>query len=95
MAPAPQDHLRHFFDKERHAIGSGPNLLPHSRRQLVWPQHQTDQLLDQLGSKPVEGHMRDMGLHQPRWPHRGPTRDHGEERCHGALIDEQLQEFAG
>jgi hypothetical protein len=35
-----QDHLRHFFDKQRHPIGSGHNLLPHGRWQLVGARHQ-------------------------------------------------------
>jgi hypothetical protein len=39
--------------------------------------------------------MRDMGPHQPRWLHCGPTRDDGEERCRGALLDEQLQKGEG
>jgi hypothetical protein len=88
-----QDHLRHFFDEERHPIGGGHNLLPHGGRHLVFSQHQANHLLHQLRPEPIECHVRDMGPHHPRRPHRGPAREYGEERCCGALIDEQLQEF--
>jgi hypothetical protein len=88
-----QHQLGQLFDKERHAIALGDDLLDHLCRQCLRPGHCGDHLPHLRVGEAGEGELGNM---RPQWPGRGEVRAEGAQRQYPrcwSLLHQQAEEF--
>jgi hypothetical protein len=88
-----QDHFGQLFDKERHPIGLGHDLLDHLGGQGLPMGDLADHLGGLGAGQPSDRDLGAVGAPGPGWGEVGPKGAQGQDAGSGSLIDQQAEQL--